>query len=59
MKSGELTESNSDCRGNSIWHEDGSNRPAELSHHLRQFYWWTPLKGPEEQRAKIQQPGVV
>jgi len=59
MKSGKLSEKNSDCRGNCGWHPDGTSRPAELSHHLRQFYWWTPTKGPEEQRASLQQPGVM
>ena len=38
---------------------DGTPRPAELSHHLRQFYWWTPAKGPEAQRALLQQPGTL
>jgi len=58
MKSGKLSERNSDCRGNCGWHPDGTYRPAELSHHLRQFYWWTPTKGPEVPRAIQQQPGV-
>jgi len=59
MDSGALEESNTDCRANCGWHPDGTSRPAELSHHLRQFYWWTPLKGPEELRAKTQQPGII
>jgi len=59
MKSGKFKERFSDCRANASWHPDGTPRPAELSHHLRQFYWWTPAKGPEAQRALLQQPGTL